>query len=43
MIERSVLIVLVYYYKGMLEKVLPAILKYFFVTESPQLNTAHAW
>jgi len=34
---------LVFYYKGMLEKVKnPAILSFFFLTERTQLNAAHA-
>ena len=44
-IERSVLMVLVFYYKGMLEKVTmkknPAIMGFFFVIETTQLNAAH--
>ena len=41
-IERSVLMALVFYYKDMLEKEKsPAILSFFFVTERTQLNAAH--
>jgi len=45
-IERSVLMALVFYYKDMLEKLTmqknPAILNFFSVTERTQLNAVHA-
>ena len=45
-IERGVLMALVFYYKDMLQKgndaKSPAILSFFFVTERTQLNAAHA-